>query len=247
MTEKPLAYRQRISSTVFLRAAVFFMCMCIMLSACSKISGGQSSRAIGHSYFPGDPGYTLADGVDDTDMRIGLVGACCTHGAGDNVMQALSRELSQTYAVASYSPIACTENTSSSESVRAQVAEIDSYLERHVHVIVVHPQAVLDSRCSRVDKADFARALEKVRTHRTAAILVNTSEQQAKNMGIGSEYYAALWNISVERTTQSGSSQPGTEQKPAQAMRPLDVIRAVIDDTPHATVLRSVINKHKTE
>ena len=30
-------------------------------------------------------------------------------------------------------------------------------------------------------------------------------------------------------------------------MRPLDVIRAVIDDTPHATVLRSVINKHKTE
>ena len=162
-------------------------------------------------------------------------------------MQALSRELSQTYAVASYSPIACTENTSSSESVRAQVAEIDSYLERHVHVIVVHPQAVLDSRCSRVDKADFARALEKVRTHRTAAILVNTSEQQAKNMGIGSEYYAALWNISVERTTQSGSSQPGTEQKPAQAMRPLDVIRAVIDDTPHATVLRSVINKHKTE
>lgn len=246
MTGKPLAYRQH-SSTVFLRTVVFCICVCIMLSACSKISGGQSSRAIGHSYFPGDPGYTLADGVDDTDMRIGLVGACCTHGAGDNVMQALSRELSQTYAVASYSPIACTENTSSSESVRAQVAEIDSYLERHVHVIVVHPQAVLDSRCSRVDKADFARALEKVRTHRTAAILVNTSEQQAKNMGIGSEYYAALWNISVERTTQSGSSQPGTEQKPAQAMRPLDVIRAVIDDTPHATVLRSVINKHKTE
>ena len=247
MTGKPLAYRQHSSSTVFLRAAVFFMCMCIMLSACSKISGGQSSRAIGHSYFPGDPGYTLADGVDDTDMRIGLVGACCTHGAGDNVMQALSRELSQTYAVASYSPIACTENTSSSESVRAQVAEIDSYLERHVHVIVVHPQAATDPRCSRADKAAFARALEKVRTHRTAAILVNTSEQQAKNMGIGSEYYAALWNISVEQTTQSGSSQPGTEQRPAPAMRPLDVIRAVIDDTPHATVLRSVINKHKTE
>ena len=247
MTGKPLAYRQRISSMVFLRATVFFMCMCIMLSACSKISGGQSSRAIGHSYFPGDPGYTLADGVDDTDMRIGLVGACCTHGAGDNVMQALSRELSQTYAVASYSPIACTENTSSSESVRAQVAEIDSYLERHVHVIVVHPQAATDPRCSRADKAAFARALEKVRTHRTAAILVNTSEQQAKNMGIGSEYYAALWDISVEQTTQSGSSQPGTEQRPAPAMRPLDVIRAVIDDTPHATVLRSVINKHKTE
>ena len=246
MTGKPLAYRQH-SSTVFLRTVVFCICVCIMLSACSKISGGQSSRAIGHSYFPGDPGYTLADGVDDTDMRIGLVGACCTHGAGDNVMQALSRELSQTYAVASYSPIACTESTSSSDSVRAQVAEIDSYLERHVHVIVVHPQAVLDSRCSRVDKADFARALEKVRTHRTAAILVNTSEQQAKNMGIGSEYYAALWNISVEQTTQSGSSQPGTEQRPAPAMRPLDVIRAVIDDTPHATVLRSVINKHKTE
>lgn len=247
MTGKPLAYRQRISSMVFLRATVFFMCMCIMLSACSKISGGQSSRAIGHSYFPGDPGYTLADGVDDTDMRIGLVGACCTHGAGDNVMQALSRELSQTYAVASYSPISCTENTSSSESVRAQVAEIDSYLERHVHVIVVHPQAATDPRCSRADKAAFARALEKVHTHRTAAILVNTSEQQAKNMGIGSEYYAALWNISVEQTTQSGSSQPGTEQRPAPAMRPLDVIRAVIDDTPHATVLRSVINKHKTE
>lgn len=247
MTGKPLAYRQRISSMVFLRATVFFMCMCIMLSACSKISGGQSSRAIGHSYFPGDPGYTLADGVDDTDMRIGLVGACCTHGAGDNVMQALSRELSQTYAVASYSPIACTENTSSSESVRAQVAEIDSYLERHVHVIVVHPQAATDPRCSRADKAAFARSLEKVRTHRTAAILVNTSEQQAKNMGIESEYYAALWNISVEQTTQSGSSQPGTEQRPAPAMRPLDVIRAVIDDTPHATVLRSVINKHKTE
>ena len=247
MTGKPLAYRQRISSMVFLRATVFFMCMCIMLSACSKISGGQSSRAIGHSYFPGDPGYTLADGVDDTDMRIGLVGACCTHGAGDNVMQALSRELSQTYAVASYSPIACTENTSSSESVRAQVAEIDSYLERHVHVIVVHPQAATDPRCSRADKAAFARALEKVRTHRTAAILVNTSEQQAKNMGIESEYYAALWNISVEQTTQSGNSQPSTEQRPAPAMRPLDVIRAVIDDTPHATVLRSVINKHKTE
>ncbi|MFC2346943.1 MAG: hypothetical protein ACFNLK_04440 [Scardovia wiggsiae] len=247
MTGKPLVCRQRISSTVFLRTAVFFICMCIMLSACSKISGGQSSRAIGHSYFPGDPGYTLADGVDDTDMRIGLVGACCTHGAGDNVMQALSRELSQTYAVASYSPIACTENTLSSESVRAQVAEIDSYLERHVHVIVVHPQAATDPRCSRADKAAFARALEKVRTHRTAAILVNTSEQQAKNMGIGSEYYAALWNISVEQTTQSGSSQPGTEQRPAPAMRPLDVIRAVIDDTPHATVLRSVINKHKTE
>lgn len=247
MTGKPLAYRQRISSMVFLRATVFFMCMCIMLSACSKISGGQSSRAIGHSYFPGDPGYTLADGVDDTDMRIGLVGACGAHGAGDNMMQALSRELSQTYAVASYSPIACTENTSSSESVRAQVAEIDSYLERHVHVIVVHPQAATDPRCSRADKAAFARALEKVRTHRTAAILVNTSEQQAKNMGIGSEYYAALWNISVEQTTQSGSSQPGTEQRPAPAMRPLDVIRAVIDDTPHATVLRSVINKHKTE
>ena len=247
MTGKPLAYRQRISSMVFLRATVFFMCMCIMLSACSKISGGQSSRAIGHSYFPGDPGYTLADGVDDTDMRIGLVGACGAHGAGDNVMQALSRELSQTYAVASYSPIACTENTSSSESVRAQVAEIDSYLERHVHVIVVHPQAATDPRCSRADKAAFARSLEKVRTHRTAAILVNTSEQQAKNMGIESEYYAALWNISVEQTTQSGSSQPGTEQRPAPAMRPLDVIRAVIDDTPHATVLRSVINKHKTE
>ena len=232
---------------MFLRATVFFMCMCIMLSACSKISGGQSSRAIGHSYFPGDPGYTLADGVDDTDMRIGLVGACGAHGAGDNMMQALSRELSQTYAVASYSPISCTENTSSSESVRAQVAEIDSYLERHVHVIVVHPQAATDPRCSRADKAAFARALEKVHTHRTAAILVNTSEQQAKNMGIGSEYYAALWNISVEQTTQSGSSQPGTEQRPAPAMRPLDVIRAVIDDTPHATVLRSVINKHKTE
>lgn len=247
MTGKPLAYRQRISSMVFLRATVFFMCMCIMLSACSKISGGQSSRAIGHSYFPGDPGYTLADGVDDTDMRIGLVGACGAHGAGDNMMQALSRELSQTYAVASYSPISCTENTSSSESVRAQVAEIDSYLERHVHVIVVHPQAATDPRCSRADKAAFARALEKVHTHRTAAILVNTSEQQAKNMGIGSEYYAALWNISVEQTTQSGSSQPGTEQRPAPAMRPLDVIRAVIDDTPHATVLRSVINKHKTE
>lgn len=246
MTGKPLAYRQH-SSTVFLRTVVFCICMCIMLSACSKISGGQSSRAIGHSYFPGDPGYTLADGVDDTDMRIGLVGACCTHGAGDNVMQALSRELSQTYAVASYSPIACTESTSSSDSVRAQVAEIDSYLERHVHVIVVHPQAATDPRCSRADKAAFARALEKVRTHRTAAILVNTSEQQAKNMGIGSEYYAALWNISVEQTTQSGSSQPGTEQRPAPAMRPLDVIRAVIDDTPHATVLRSVINKHKTE
>lgn len=242
-----LAYRQRISSTVFLRAAVFCMCMCIMLSACSKISGGQSSRAIGHSYFPGDPGYTLADGVDDTDMRIGLVGACGAHGAGDNVMQALSRELSQTYAVASYSPIACTESTSSSESIRAQVAEIDSYLERHVHVIVVHPQAAADPRCSRADKAAFARALEKVRTHRTAAILVNTSEQQAKNLGIGSEYYAALWNISVEQTTQSGSSRPDTVKKPAQAMRPLDVIRAVIDDTPHATVLRSVINKHKTE
>ena len=162
-------------------------------------------------------------------------------------MQALSRELSQTYAVASYSPIACTENTSSSESVRAQVAEIDSYLERHVHVIVVHPQAATDPRCSRADKAAFARALEKVRTHRTAAILANTSEQQAKNIGIGSEYYAALWNISVEQMTQSGSSQPGTEQRPAPAMRPLDVIRAVIDDTPHATVLRSVINKHKTE
>ncbi|MFD1060495.1 hypothetical protein ACFQ1H_00545 [Scardovia wiggsiae] len=246
MTGKPLAYRQH-SSTVFLRTVVFCICVCIMLSACSKISGGQSSRAIGHSYFPGDPGYTLADGVDDTDMRIGLVGACCTHGAGDNVMQALSRELSQTYAVASYSPIACTESTSSSDSVRAQVAEIDSYLERHVHVIVVHPQAATDPRCSRADKAAFARALEKVRTHRTAAILVNTSEQQAKNMGIGSEYYAALWNISVEQTTQSGSSQPGTEQRPAPAMRPLDVIRAVIDDTPHATVLRSVINKHKTE
>ncbi len=246
MTGKPLAYRQH-SSTVFLRTVVFCICVCIMLSACSKISGGQSSRAIGHSYFPGDPGYTLADGVDDTDMRIGLVGACGAHGAGDNVMQALSRELSQTYAVASYSPIACTENTSSSESVRAQVAEIDSYLERHVHVIVVHPQAATDPRCSRADKAAFARALEKVRTHRTAAILVNTSEQQAKNMGIGSEYYAALWNISVEQTTQSGSSQPGTEQRPAPAMRPLDVIRAVIDDTPHATVLRSVINKHKTE
>lgn len=246
MTGKPLAYRQH-SSTVFLRTVVFCICVCIMLSACSKISGGQSSRAIGHSYFPGDPGYTLADGVDDTDMRIGLVGACCTHGAGDNVMQALSRELSQTYAVASYSPIACTESTSSSDSVRAQVAEIDSYLERHVHVIVVHPQAATDPRCSRADKAAFARALEKVRTHRTAAILVNTSERQAKNMGIGSEYYAALWNISVEQTTQSGSSQPGTEQRPAPAMRPLDVIRAVIDDTPHATVLRSVINKHKTE
>ena len=246
MTGKPLAYRQH-SSTVFLRTVVFCICVCIMLSACSKISGGQSSRAIGHSYFPGDPGYTLADGVDDTDMRIGLVGACGAHGAGDNMMQALSRELSQTYAVASYSPIACTENTSSSESVRAQVAEIDSYLERHVHVIVVHPQAATDPRCSRADKAAFARALEKVRTHRTAAILVNTSEQQAKNMGIGSEYYAALWNISVEQTTQSGSSQPGTEQRPAPAMRPLDVIRAVIDDTPHATVLRSVINKHKTE
>lgn len=246
MTGKPLAYRQH-SSTVFLRTVVFCICVCIMLSACSKISGGQSLRAIGHSYFPGDPGYTLADGVDDTDMRIGLVGACCTHGAGDNVMQALSRELSQTYAVASYSPIACTESTSSSDSVRAQVAEIDSYLERHVHVIVVHPQAATDPRCSRADKAAFARALEKVRTHRTAAILVNTSEQQAKNMGIGSEYYAALWNISVEQTTQSGSSQPGTEQRPAPAMRPLDVIRAVIDDTPHATVLRSVINKHKTE
>lgn len=246
MTGKPLAYRQH-SSTVFLRTVVFCICVCIMLSACSKISGGQSSRAIGHSYFPGDPGYTLADGVDDTDMRIGLVGACCTHGAGDNVMQALSRELSQTYAVASYSPIACTESTSSSDSVRAQVAEIDSYLERHVHVIVVHPQAATDPRCSRADKAAFARALKKVRTHRTAAILVNTSEQQAKNMGIGSEYYAALWNISVEQTTQSGSSQPGTEQRPAPAMRPLDVIRAVIDDTPHATVLRSVINKHKTE
>lgn len=246
MTGKPLAYRQH-SSTVFLRTVVFCICVCIMLSACSKISGGQSSRAIGHSYFPGDPGYTLADGVDDTDMRIGLVGACCTHGAGDNVMQALSRELSQTYAVASYSPIACTESTSSSDSVRAQAAEIDSYLERHVHVIVVHPQAATDPRCSRADKAAFARALEKVRTHRTAAILVNTSEQQAKNMGIGSEYYAALWNISVEQTTQSGSSQPGTEQRPAPAMRPLDVIRAVIDDTPHATVLRSVINKHKTE
>lgn len=247
MTGKPLAYRQRISSTVLLRAAVFFMCMCIMLSACSKISGGQSSRAIGHSYFPGDPGYTLADGVDDTDMRIGLVGACGAHGAGDNVMQALSRELSQTYAVASYSPIACTESTSSSDSVRAQTAEIDSYLERHVHVIVIHPQAAADPRCSRADKAAFARALERVRTHRTAAILVNTSEQQAKNMGIGSEYYAALWNISVEQAAQSGSPRPGTVKKPASAMRPLDVIRAVIDDTPHATVLRSVINKHKTE
>ena len=127
------------------------------------------------------------------------------------------------------------------------MAEIDSYLERHVHVIVVHPQAATDPRCSRADKAAFARALEKVRTHRPAALLVNTSEQQAKNMGIGSEYYAALWDISVEQTTQSGSSQPGTEQRPAPAMRPLDVIRAVIDDTPHATVLRSVINKHKTE
>ena len=246
MTGKPLAYRQH-SSTVFLRTAVFCICVCIMLSACSKLSGGQSSRAIGHSYFPGDPGYTLADGVDDTDMRIGLVGVCGAHGAADNVMQALSRELSQTYAVASYSPIACTESTLSSDSVRAQTAEIDSYLERHVHVIVIHPQAAADPRCSRADKAAFAWALEKVRTHRTAAILVNTSEQQAKNMGIGSEYYAALWNISVEQTTQSGSSQPGTEQRPAQAMRPLDVIRAVIDDTPHATVLRSVINKHKTE
>ena len=247
MTGKPLVYRQRISSTVFLRTAVFFMCMCIMLSACSKISGGQPSRAIGHSYFPGDPGYTLADGVDDTDMRIGLVGACGAHGSADNVMQALSRELSQTYAVASYSPIACTESTSSSDSVRAQAAEIDSYLERHVHVIVIHPQAAADPRCSRADKAAFARALEKVRAHRTAAILVNTSEQQAKNIGIGSEYYAALWNISVEQTAQSGSPRPDTVKKPAAVMRPLDVIRAVIDDTPHATVLRSVINKYKTE
>lgn len=257
----------------FLQAALVILVSLSLLSACS-LGMGKKSRAIGHSYDPGSQGYTQVDGMDETDIHISLIGACVT-GSGshptsrtsqrvsqaDPVMSALLRALKTTSAQTVYSPLSCPDRgrgkTQDQSNFTAQEDEVDSALENHQTILVLHPQAAVEESAEAL--VSVKSMLEAARKHRTPVILVNTSRRQAEKWGLSPSSYAALWHIFLRASSQKPGQEPG--QKPEKnlnqadrkkrskapglagkkTMEPLAVITTVVDDTPHATLMYSIV------